>query len=138
MVNIWLKRVGVALLPDGDESIAVFSKIPFNKSLYAEVKQPRNGAHHRLFWAVVQRIANGIGKSADEVCDVLKIGTGHCTYVQTKSYGRLALPKSISFAAMDQTAFSEFFEKALVVIFEEWGIDRSAFQDLIADKREAA
>lgn len=138
MADLWLKRVGMALVPDGDESIAAFSKLPFNKSLHAEVKQPRNGAHHRLFWSIVHRIAEGIGKNSEEVCDVLKVGTGHCTWVQTKSYGKIPLPKSISFASMDQAAFSEFYDKALIVIFSEWGIDREAFADLIADKREAA
>lgn len=138
MVDLWLKRVGVALLPDGDESIAAFSKIPFNKPLRAEVKQPRNVQHHKLFWSIVHRVADGIGSEPENVCDVLKIATGHCTTVKTKTHGTLSLPKSISFAKMDQTAFSEFFEKCLVVIFQEWGIDRSAFADLIADKREAA
>lgn len=138
MVDLWLKRVGVALVPDGDESIAVFSKIPFNKSLHAQVKQPRNGGHHRLFWAIVHRVAEGVGAEPDNVCDVLKIATGHCTTVKTKSHGVLSLPKSISFAAMDQSEFSVFFEKCLVTIFDEWEIDRSAFQDLITEKREAA
>jgi hypothetical protein len=138
MVDLWVKRVGVALLPDGDESIAVFSKIPFNKSLHAEVKQPRNGAHHRLLWAVVHRVAEGVGAEPENVMDLIKVATGHCVSVKTKTRGTLQFPKSISFAAMDQTAFREFFDKALIVIFQEWGIDKDAFSDLIQDKVEAA
>lgn len=138
MADLWLKRVGMALVPDGDESIAAFSKLPFNKSLHAEVKQPRNVQHHRLFWAIVHRVAEGIGAEPQNVTDVLKIATGHCTIVKTKTHGTLSLPKSISFAKMDQNQFREFFDKCLIVIFQEWGIDESAFADLIADKREAA
>src|SRR5690242_14718335 len=98
MVDMWLKRVGVALVPDGDESIAAFVKIPFGKSLHAEIKQPRNIQHHKLFWSVVHRVADGIGSEPDNVCDILKVATGHCTMVKTKSYGTIPLPKSISFA----------------------------------------
>lgn len=131
MTVLWLRRAGNALYPDGDESVAEFSKLRFGKPLHCEVKQPRNGAHHRLFWAICARVANGIGADSENVSDVLKIASGHYTLVKSKSLGEVKLPKSISFAAMDQTDFAQFFERCLVVIFEEWGIDREAFSDLI-------
>lgn len=131
MTILWVQKRSNALVPDGDESIAEFAKLPFGKSLQCEVKRPRNGPHHRLFWTICTRIANGIGTNEENVSDLLKISTGHYTLVKSKSLGELKLPKSISFAAMEQTDFSVFFERCLVIIFEEWGIDRDAFSDLL-------
>lgn len=131
MTTLWLRRVGNSLFPDGDESIAELSKIAFDKSLRCEVKQPRNSQHHKLFWSVCARVASGIGAESDAVCDVLKIATGHYTLIRSKSYGEIKLPKSISFAKMDQTQFRTFFDKCMETIFTEWGIDRNAFSDLL-------
>lgn len=132
MVDFWAQRVGGTLVPDSVESSAVFAKVPFGKAVHIEVKQPRNGGFHRLYWALCQRVADGVDASSENISDTLKIATGHCTIVKTKSYGELRLPKSISFAAMDQTAFSEFFERCIRVIYEEWKIDPAAVADLLA------
>lgn len=131
MTTLWLRRVGNALYPDGDESVAEFSKLPFSKPLRCEVKQPRNGGHHRQFWAVCARIANGTGTASENISDVLKIATGHYTSIRSKSYGEIRLPKSIAFHNMDETSFCEFFNRCMTVIFEEWGIDRDAFSDIL-------
>lgn len=128
-------RNGNALKAFGSESDAVLSKVPFGKVVYVEVKQPRNGKHHRLYWSLCSRIGDAIGVESETVSDVLKIRTGHCTNVQTKR-GILQLPKSISFAAMDQTEFREFFEKAVTVIVSEWGIARSDVLDCVKDLLE--
>lgn len=131
MATLWLRRVGNALHPDGDESIAEFSKLPLNRSLRCEVKQPRNAAFHRLYWALCARIANGIGQEAENISDVLKIATGHYTLIRSKRHGEIRLPKSIAFAKMDDHAFHEFFERCVKVIYEEWQIDPASVADLL-------
>lgn len=137
---IWLKRVGNSLIADGNDSAAEFAKIPFGKVLRAEVKQPRNTAHHRLYWGLCHRIAAAIGSYPENVSDMLKIETGHCDIVRSKKYGEVRLPKSIAFASMDQSAFNEFFERCVIVIYSEWGIARddvmNAVSDLLAPKTE--
>lgn len=132
MASFWAMRNGNSLRAFGAESDSVLGKLPFNKVVYVEVKQPRNGKHHRLYWTLCQRIADAIGSEAETVSDVLKIRTGHCNNVQTKR-GVLQLPKSISFAAMDQTKFSEFFEQCLTVIYGEWGIARPDILEVMKD-----
>src|ERR1043166_2381612 len=110
MADFWAMREGMTLRPFGAESADAFGKLPFGKVVHVEMKQPRNGKHHRLYWTLCTRIANAIGAEPETVSDVLKIRTGHCTTVMTKR-GDLHLPKSISFAAMDQTAFNTFFDR---------------------------
>lgn len=136
MAEIFLKRVGNALWPDGDESVCELAKLPFGKPLKAEVKQPRNPRFHRLYFALCHRIANGIGSEAEAVSSVFKFATNHVDVIKTKSYGDVKVPKSISFAKLDETSFREFFNRCLVVAFEEWGLDGGAFADLLDSKTE--
>lgn len=134
MSELWLIKSGNALHPADDESVSEFGRLPFSKPLRCEVKQPRNPSHHRLYFALCHRIANGIGSEAESISTVFKMATGHYEPIHTKSYGVVKAPKSISFAKMDQTAFNAFFEKCLDVAFTQWGIDRSAFADLLDPK----
>src|SRR4051812_3219687 len=120
MSDFYARRVNNALLPDGDESIAEFAKLPFGKSLRVEVRQPRNVQFHKLYFALCKRIADGIGSTSENISDVLKVATGHVHIIRTKSYGDVTVPKSISFAKMDQTEFSGFFERCVKVIYDEW------------------
>lgn len=136
MAEIFLKRVGNALWPDGDESVCELAKLHFGKPLKAEVKQPRNPRFHRLYFALCHRIANGIGSEAETVSSVFKFATNHVDIIKTKSYGDVKVPKSISFAKLDETSFREFFNRCLVVAFEEWGLDAEAFADLLDSKTE--
>lgn len=136
MAELWVRRVGEALWADGNESIAEFAKLPFGKGLRAEIKQPRNPAFHRLYFALCHRIAGGIGSDAETISNVFKFATGHVDTIKTKSYGEVKIPKSISFAKMDGTQFREFFDRCIAVAFSEWGLDAEAFSDLLDQKTE--
>lgn len=136
MTVLYVRRIGNALFPDGEESICQIAKIPMGKILKAEVKQPRNGAHHRLYFALCNRIADGIGSEADSVSTVFKMATNHVDTIRTKSYGDVKVPRSISFAKMDQTAFREFFDLCVKTAFEQWGLEPQAFADLLDQKTE--
>lgn len=130
-MEFWCERIAGALRPVDQESLDEFSKLPVCKPLHVEVKQPRNAAHHRLFWALCARIANARGVEAENIADVLKIATGHFQLVRTKKYGDIHIPKSISFAKMDQTEFRNFFERCVIVIYEEWKIEPEMVADLL-------
>lgn len=133
MADFWAIREGDTLRPYGADSAAAFSKLPFGKLLRIEAKQPRNPKLNRLYWVMVHRIANAIGADSENVSDLLKIETGHCHIVKSKKYGEVRLPRSISFAEMDETAFRTFFDKCVLVIYEEWGIQRADVLDAVRD-----
>lgn len=122
MTALFVRRVGNALHPDGADCAAVFAKLPFGRPIKVEITQPRNVRFHRLYWALVNRIADAVGSEPENVSDLLKIETGHCTIVRSKKYGDLRLPKSISFAKMDEMAFRKFFDACVLVIHETWAI----------------
>lgn len=137
MTKLFLRRVGNTLIPDGEESVSALAGLQFGKSFMAEVKQPRNPAFHRLYFSICKRIGDGTGHDAEQISTVFKLATGHYDSIRSKSYGELKIPKSISFARMDNTTFREFFDKCIVVAFEQWGVERESLADLIDPKTEA-
>lgn len=136
MATLFLRRVGNALFPDGDESISALMDVPFGKSLKAEIRQPRNPAFHRLYFALCKRIGDGIGKDAEDISTVFKYATGHLETFRSKHHGEIRVPKSISFAKMDDIAFRVFFNKCLDVALTEWGIEPASLSDLIDPRTE--
>lgn len=139
MPDFFAIREGMTLRAYGAESAAVFGKLPLGKMVHVEVKQPRNGAHLRLYWTLCHRIGDALGMEAEDISDVLKLRTGHIREIKTRR-GVETVPKSISFAAMDQGAFSKFFDKCVTVITTEWGIAREDVLECVKDllKLEAA
>lgn len=132
-MEIYLRRAGNSLVPDGQEAIDEIAKLPFGKSLRAEVKRDRSGPHHRLFFALCSRIASAVGSETETVVDLLKISTGYCTWIHTKSHGRIPIPKSIAWKNMDQTKFGLFFDKCLDTIYAEWSIERPDILAVVSD-----
>jgi len=107
--------------PDDERSREILKGVQLGRLIEVEIKRPRNIKFHRLFWKLCSVIAEAVPgfQTADNVADVLKIATGHFTTVkgQRDTY---RLPKSISFAAMDQAEFSAFFELCCRTICEGW------------------
>lgn len=136
MTILYLRRIGNALYPDGDESISELLKLPFGKSFRAEVKQPRNVQFHRLYFALCKRIADGVGRDAEEISTIFKFATGHVEQVHSRTYGYIKVPRSISFAKLDNAAFTEFFSKCVEVALTEWGIDGADIADLVDPRTE--
>lgn len=130
MTTIFLQRTGNFLAPYGDASIAALETIPLGKTLKAEITQPRNLAHHRLFFALCSRIGSGIGKPAEWVADAFKVETGRFTTYRYGGKDHMVLG-SIAFHNMDQIAFRDFFEKCVEVAYRVWSIDPASVADLL-------
>lgn len=77
------------------------------------IVRPRNVQFHRKFFAMLQIIlANqSYYKSMGDLLDICKLSIGHYRTVMTQQ-GLVKLPKSISFASMDDVEFADFYRKA--------------------------
>lgn len=126
-MKAFFRRTMTGLIPEGDESNAILRGVKIGAVVMVEVSRPRNIQHHRLYWAMVSKIANAIDVEPENVSDVLKLKTGHFVTVNTRS-GPVQLPRSISFAKMDQAEFKAFFERCCKVISTEWLPHMSARQ----------
>ena len=83
--------------------------------LDVEVKEARNPGHHRKFFSMVGFIFKNQDKY-ETVTDLLieiKLRTGHYKEHVTARGKLVYIPKSISFAKMDQKEFEEFYDKAI-------------------------
>lgn len=124
MTVFWAVRHGMTLSPADPEGVDAISKLAQGVAFRVEAKETRNGAHHRLYWVLCARIGKAVGVDSETVSDLLKIATGHCVTIKSATHGTLRLPKSISFASMDQSEFRAFFEKCIETVTTEWGIAR--------------
>jgi hypothetical protein len=129
-MRLYLVRIDNHLVPHGDESLAEFEGLPFDKELQAEVTQPRNLAHHKLFWTLCARIGAGIGKDAEWVERAFKVETGHYDVFRYGGQEKLIL-RSISFAKLDQLAFNGFFEQCVQIAYSIWNINPADVADLL-------
>ena len=120
------------LYPVDESGEAVLHKIGQGEIVAIELKRERNIQHHRKFFAMLNIILENQDtyKSLDDLLAVCKIRIGHCRTVQTKS-GEVKLPESISFAAMDQSQFEAFYDRAIAWVVTEVvpGLDRQALDD---------
>lgn len=131
--------------------------MPHGVALKVEVRQPRNGKFHRLSWALFTLAAEAMNDgpapsvkewTAEDVCELVKIATGHVDRLKLpkKAAGRYGCeyalrPKSISYAAMDNEAFSRFMDAAMIYIRDEltpWISDSDHWPEIekiLADSR---
>lgn len=108
------------LQPEDDAGREALRGLGLGEVVECEIRRPRNIKMHRLFWKLCSTIAEAVGTTtAENVCDVLKFRTGHVRQIETKK-GVVKVPRSISFAQMDQAAFNTFFDRACAVVCEEW------------------
>ena len=107
------------LEPADDTGKAAIASLRHGELVMVEVRHARNIRHHQKWWALMSLIADNLdGVTAETVCDVIKVGIGHVHTVKTKR-GLVHIPKSVSFASMDQTAFDAFYQQAIHYIVSD-------------------
>ena len=124
---LFFRRELGALRPADDNANRLLSKLKLGALVMVEIRRPRNAKHHRKWWVLVQLIADNLEGHypAERISDLIKVRIGHVTRIRTMS-GVTELPKSISFASMDQTAFEDFYDRAIAYICSDLlpGLDR--------------
>ena len=154
MTVLFAKSTGAALVPTSRAAALEMEKLPRGVPLRIEAKQPRNGKQHRLFWAFCALVADALNDGptasqwdAERVATHLKLATGHVETVRlsARDAARLgvdyaAIPKSISFAAMDGDAFGKFMDAAFVYVRDHlcrWISDSAHWPDIQVILRES-
>ena len=114
-----VKRLG-AFRPTDDQGIEDMAKILDGSLVKVTWTRPRNIHFHNKFFAMLGIVLKNQEhyQSMDELLGVCKIRIGHVTVVST-GYGTEKWPKSISFAAMDETEFSKFYDRAVDWVLRE-------------------
>ena len=116
---IMVKHLG-ALRPTDEQGVEVLRKVWSGEAIKCTITRPRNIKFHNKFFAMLGIVLKNQEHyaSMDELLGVCKIRIGHVTVVST-GYGTEKWPKSISFAAMDETEFSAFYDRAVDWVLRE-------------------
>ena len=96
-------------------------KVKEGDILSATIRRPRNPKHHAKWWALLSLIHESTEvqdryPSVENLNDAIKLALGYCDQIILPD-GKCALKvKSIAFESMDQTAFEDFYSRAVDVI----------------------
>lgn len=126
---IMRKRVArageIGLFPVDDEGYETLARIKHNRDLGVAIVQRRNPRHHRLFFAILKFVQMHspvmTGVPIERLKTAVKLATGLADEGVDMETGEVyRVPRSISWAAMDQTEFAPWFDDACRVIAERW------------------
>lgn len=117
------RRKGNALLPDMEFDLRALDGVADGELVRIEVKQFRNVARHRGYWAMLADVvaATECALTPERLHDVLKLETGVVDVVRLPNGMKVMLPGSISFEKMTEAEFIAFFQRAEQWLAETYG-----------------
>ena len=117
-ILLHVPRDSRSTLPSLDEDVLV------------QIRRPRNIKHHRLYWALINEVAESTGRwpSAEALHRWVKWKLEMYRPVAVKNELVVLEWESTDFASMGQDEFRTFFERAINTIAEETGIDPEALR----------
>lgn len=119
-MKCFLRRTVFGLVADDEGGEDALRGIKVGEYVAVVVTKPRNIKFHRLFWVMVGKLARSLELSPQVVADTLKLRTGHYTTVETLDGYTFRIPASISFSAMTEGSFREFFNACCREICRAW------------------
>lgn len=114
--SIYMERTVSGLKGADERALQALRRIKIGETVLCKVTNPRNLAHHKKFMKLLSVFweAAGDWSSSYAVLIELKVRLGHVSKVLIRETGEIvSVPRSISFASMDQTEFEQFYEKAI-------------------------
>lgn len=120
MPTVILRKELGCFRPVCDEGEGILRRMALGQTVMVKFTFPRNTGHHRKFFALMQTIFNNQShhKTLDHLLTAFKFACGHTEKIRT-SRGEIEIPKSISFAKMDQAEFEAFYKQAVEFVTTE-------------------
>lgn len=141
-MDLLLAKTLTGLAPADDASRDDLRGVKLGQILRCKVHRMRNGAHHRKFFALLSTVWSACDQwpTVESLLVDLKFRLRHTDDVLLVSTGEVVrVPKSISFASMDQTEFDQFYALAIRELCEmAGGIDEDALRGAVLEQLGAA
>lgn len=120
-------RRGNSLVPADSHAEELFEGIKEGKQVLVRVTKARNVDQHRKLFAMLRVVIDNSDKyeSVDVLLALIKLAVGLYDVVQSYDGSFVKIPKSISFASMNQDAFERFFPRATYIMSKLSGIPES-------------
>ena len=137
-MKIQVVKHGGFIKPIDDEGRDALRRFANGEIFMADVTMPRNLMFHRKFFAMLKIILENqeYYTNVNDLRAVCLCEIGHCDTIRTKN-GYVSVPKSISWAQMDEIEFNKMYDKAVewvttVVIpgFAEKDVDEMVILEL--------
>lgn len=120
------------LVPSTRDSENWLDRVNSEKPVLLDPRQPRNGTHHNLYWAILAEVAHNTEryKSGAALHEGIMMQLGMCEkriIVMPNGGWEVTCDRdSTAFEKMDQAAFSEYFDTAMGIIQKDMGFDVEA------------
>lgn len=115
----------------------LLADIPSSELLKVEISRPRNPGHHRKWRALIKAIFphQNTYPTEEMLIAAMKVALGFGDSVKTPDGRTIIIPRSLSFAKLDQKGFEEFYDRALLLILNKIlpGVDRKDLEREVAD-----
>ena len=131
------------LVPLGDDDYEEKRKLKLGETYSVEVKVVRNVDFHRKYFALIAYAWEFLNeqeterfKNKENFRKYIEIAAGHCDVIfHPRLQEFVEIPKSIAFAKMDNTAFSDLYGRVKDVIFSIIGdrVTQEEFERLLID-----
>ena len=131
------------LVPLGDDDYEQKRKLKLGETYSVEVKVVRNVDFHRKYFALIAYAWEFLNeqeterfKDKENFRKYIEIAAGHCDVIfHPKLQEFVEIPKSIAFAKMDNTAFSDLYGRVKDMIFSIIGdrVTQEEFERLLID-----
>jgi hypothetical protein len=120
-MKINCRKLNGALVPVDEPDREALKKVKTGQTVTVEMKKPRNPHFHRKYFALLGLVFDNQEKyeSFAYFLNEIKFRIGHVD--QFIIDGKMVFqPRSISFAAMDDYAFADFYSKTIDVILKHF------------------
>lgn len=116
-------RRGRTLVPEMDMDMRAIEHIAQGARVRIEVKEFRNFARHRAYWAMIHDVieATDCALTPERLHEVVKLETGLVDLIALPNGMKVAIPGSISFDKCDESEFQAFFRAAEMWLAETYG-----------------
>lgn len=121
-IEIPMRREGNNLVPADQVAAEMLGEVPANTGVMVTVKVPRNLRQFRLAWALADIVSKSVDwlHDRESAMDWLKIKARHVRMITDPLRGTVAIvPKSISFASLDQAGFARVLNRMIYVTTTE-------------------
>lgn len=121
MAKIYLRRSGDVLKPLSQNDYDELARIKDDEIIYVDYKKPRNPQFHNKFMSMIRVVYDNQEQepSIETMLAKVKVDLGYYDTMFTGKY-EIRVPKSISFAAMDELAFHAFYQRAVGACLYRW------------------
>lgn len=104
----------------------------YGREVSARISQPRNLKFHKKYFQLlhVARDMADQDYTTEQFRALCIAGAGYCDFIQGRD-GMIAVPRSMSFGAMDEITFNRLYQDTLTFICQRWDLEQHQLNQLV-------